>query len=103
MKTTDTSRAMRLMNSAEFGRYRLKDTFSSCASVAPKLEGFQTGKDSQGEALTWIQLAQILNDDADLRHYAERASVDVEKTSMIFMRAIRKAVLISTAWVLNDN
>ncbi|MBI5260254.1 MAG: hypothetical protein HY852_00365 [Bradyrhizobium sp.] len=93
--TTDANKISRLLQTAEWSRHQLKDTFSTCVTRASELMVIQSKKELDSEAAAFVSLAANFNEDTDLRSYARRLGMKSIADQFGLLPTLRRVLMIA--------
>jgi hypothetical protein len=93
MNTSDSNRLKRAINSVEYARMTLTNTFSQCVDTLVRVEYFQGQSYTRMETQMWLSLSLSLNQSDSLTTYARTADVDSEKLGIVWLGVFRERVI----------
>jgi hypothetical protein len=100
-RTTDTDRMIRLVQTAEYARSQLKETFSECVERASSLLTVQSQANRNREAALFVSLAATFNESSDAQSYAARLGVNRDELKFPLLGTLRRILLIAALRTLD--
>ena len=101
-RTTDVKRIARLVQSKEYARHQLQETFSECLSKLSVLTQAQTRNDRGQEAAGFVSTAISFNESSDLANYATRVGLTSEEFQFPLLGSIRRVLMIAALRTLDS-